>query len=1068
MKLTKIKLINWHMFTDNEIDVNGNLLITGDNGNGKSTLIDAIFYLLSGGEESKKNFNAAANDESERTLITYMRGKLGGEKKEFLRNDSSIITHIALEFCYENDGKSSVLGCIIAIENSSRPRAKFYIAMDKSLNDLKFVSDSGDILDYVTFKSINDKDASMFLGDTISGRRKKIVDFLQIANADKYIELLKSAKAFRPINSSVSDFVFKFLLKEDDVDITSLANELAQYQELRSIINREKEKIALLETFIDKAKQYVANEREIKYLNILDKELKIETLKGKIRKIEDRIISAQQKIDNAHLAQEAIDDDIRKVTNEIEALEQGDEFKSIRQKKDEIEKLNSQISQLSQKIDDIECDFKLELEIMKQIGLEYDFFKYIRSGDILLLNKYKKEYRGKYLELQQHFIGQKGKAEEDEKQCKQKIFDINADLRALSNGNNNYDKRVIDLISIIKEQFNNKYGRDISVKPLCECIEIKDDEWRNAIEGYLGIHRFDLIVAPEYFYDAVAIYDKYAKNRKIYGIGVVNTNAVYEGKIAEKSLFSKIEVKNPYANAVCQRLLGRVNCAESTNEFTSGQTAITKSCMVYSNDIASAINPRYYEIPFIGEDSVHVRTQLLQTELDSENKRLSSIRKDILNLNNKLTSMRYTKIDEKDIDNYWAKKAGLEDKVKALSLEVEEMQKDEGLIALSSRLDSLNDKCKNLYAQRGNFVEEINRSQVEANKGTVDKGKAENELDDLMIIYQPLVDGIDDSYDFEMFKRQFSSSGQIAENEIARKRRINNNSETAIKSGMFEYSQQYNANLQCNIANINDFIGEYNRIRNDAIANNEAKADEAFNEARKAFNENFISKLKTRIERAKTNLADINRSLKRHPFGRDEEVYQFVMRESDDQEMRDYARIITSGKELGQKDLFTETLDECDRDVMQGLFDKLSAIGDPTQIQKDFHKYLDYRAYSQYDIRINNKHGEEFYFSKIQKEKSGGEMQTPFYVIIGSCFNELMKKDERQSGACLVAFDEAFNNMDEPRTITLMEYYKKLKIQLLIVVPTNHSHSIIPYVDTVVSLIKRDNTITEAYLYNNG
>lgn len=96
MKLTKIKLINWHMFTDNEIDVNGNLLITGDNGNGKSTLIDAIFYLLSGGEESKKNFNAAANDESERTLITYMRGKLGGEKKEFLRNDSSIITHIAL------------------------------------------------------------------------------------------------------------------------------------------------------------------------------------------------------------------------------------------------------------------------------------------------------------------------------------------------------------------------------------------------------------------------------------------------------------------------------------------------------------------------------------------------------------------------------------------------------------------------------------------------------------------------------------------------------------------------------------------------------------------------------------------------------------------------------------------------------------------------------------------------------------------------------------------------------------------------------------------------------------
>ena len=58
--------------------------------------------------------------------------------------------------------------------------------------------------------------------------------------------------------------------------------------------------------------------------------------------------------------------------------------------------------------------------------------------------------------------------------------------------------------------------------------------------------------------------------------------------------------------------------------------------------------------------------------------------------------------------------------------------------------------------------------------------------------------------------------------------------------------------------------------------------------------------------------------------------------------------------------------------------------------------------------------------------------------------------------------------MDQPRTITLMEYYKRLNIQLIIVVPTNHSQSIIPYVDTVVSLVKKDNVINEAYLYNNG
>ena len=68
MKLTKIKLINWHIFSDNVINLEGNLLITGENGNGKSTLIDAIFFVLSGGDE--KNFNSAANEESKRNLTT--------------------------------------------------------------------------------------------------------------------------------------------------------------------------------------------------------------------------------------------------------------------------------------------------------------------------------------------------------------------------------------------------------------------------------------------------------------------------------------------------------------------------------------------------------------------------------------------------------------------------------------------------------------------------------------------------------------------------------------------------------------------------------------------------------------------------------------------------------------------------------------------------------------------------------------------------------------------------------------------------------------------------------------
>ena len=79
--LTKIKLINWHGFYDETINIQGSTLITGDNGCGKSTLLDAIYFLLSGGEDNK--FNAAANENANRNLTTYMRGKTGTEGKEF-------------------------------------------------------------------------------------------------------------------------------------------------------------------------------------------------------------------------------------------------------------------------------------------------------------------------------------------------------------------------------------------------------------------------------------------------------------------------------------------------------------------------------------------------------------------------------------------------------------------------------------------------------------------------------------------------------------------------------------------------------------------------------------------------------------------------------------------------------------------------------------------------------------------------------------------------------------------------------------------------------------------------
>ena len=90
-RLTKIKLVNWHLFSNQTIQIKDNTLISGENGSGKSTLLDALQYLLVGGKSGVK-FNIAATDEARRSLEGYVRGRIGAENKEFLRNGDVIIT----------------------------------------------------------------------------------------------------------------------------------------------------------------------------------------------------------------------------------------------------------------------------------------------------------------------------------------------------------------------------------------------------------------------------------------------------------------------------------------------------------------------------------------------------------------------------------------------------------------------------------------------------------------------------------------------------------------------------------------------------------------------------------------------------------------------------------------------------------------------------------------------------------------------------------------------------------------------------------------------------------------
>lgn len=105
-KLTRIRLINWHYFSNETINVNGSCLISGENATGKSTILDAIQLILT---TNTRRFNPAANEKSRRDLKGYVRCKTGEEGNTYIRKNN-VISYVALEFYEESRDRFFVLG----------------------------------------------------------------------------------------------------------------------------------------------------------------------------------------------------------------------------------------------------------------------------------------------------------------------------------------------------------------------------------------------------------------------------------------------------------------------------------------------------------------------------------------------------------------------------------------------------------------------------------------------------------------------------------------------------------------------------------------------------------------------------------------------------------------------------------------------------------------------------------------------------------------------------------------------------------------------------------------------
>ena len=125
--LTRLRLINWHYFSNINVRFDQINFLTGENAAGKSTLIDAMQVVLLG-DTSGRIFNKAASEKSGRTIKGYLKGEIGDEGEgvyRYLRN-GRFTSYICLEFHDDVLDSYFTLGIVFDVYEDGSEQQHFF------------------------------------------------------------------------------------------------------------------------------------------------------------------------------------------------------------------------------------------------------------------------------------------------------------------------------------------------------------------------------------------------------------------------------------------------------------------------------------------------------------------------------------------------------------------------------------------------------------------------------------------------------------------------------------------------------------------------------------------------------------------------------------------------------------------------------------------------------------------------------------------------------------------------------------------------------------------------------
>lgn len=1052
--IVKLRLINWHYFGNTTTDIKRLTFLTGPNGTGKSTIIDAMQILILG-TTRPDNFNKAANEKGRqsRTLLSYLRGQTGIADDGTVMNlrPGNFTSYIALEISDDTNGQVFTLGVVFDVDAADNvDKHYFYLDSPFPVND--FTSEQGT----KKARPMTYPELSRYVRENYKANHFRFFDtdisyqlFIHeiFGNLpDKYFSLFKKAVSFAPIDN-ISSFITEYICDvEKQIDIAPMQNNIENYKILEYEAKRLKTKAENLQTIQNTYQSMRSFDKKLDLLKYINDRVSFEEGQKKVQILEERLEK-----DNKRLL--AISDEIAQFDRQIEELRQdlsSYQAKKLQSKNYSLteklslkkEGITRQIAAIAMQVENVKRQLSEYVRDYKEVTTR--FVNYYRHFDTRRLGEKIAPMFDELLELCQDIQSECIALEEnlssdkvdfptitafrnDMEQLRNSAIQVRSaianesykaasdlqqlqhDLSAVNSGRKPFDKIGPNYMAIKEslEQALKSRHSDSYVHIFCDLVDVNDPEWTMALEAVLFNQKFNFFVNPQYYEEANRLLKELSDRYQYYRISLVDTERLLQSDIRadEHSIATLIDTDDEGARAYSDYLLGRIRKCKTFEEARRSGSGLLSDCTGYRGFATWYLNKNNARVFFLGRE-VNSQTKALSAKDYQEVNQRASLLSEALDKVDDLRTLKTMSENELlayqgdvqregEIENLQRNLTNVDSEMHDASLgDMNEVQKK--IDAIEEDIKAVEKDREDRLTERGSLINETARLNGEeiplARKNLEDFRKNVEQFDSKIVNeeYDPFFNKLLDEQHMTFAQIRMEASKEWIQ---ANNKYIHE--KNALVRLRADYCALYKLNYDTTSLDSNEeFDKELENINKVRLPDYEEKIKQAHDASIREFKDDFVYKLRTAIETVYAQIEELNQALIDNRFGRDS--YQFKV--SPNKDYIEYYDMIMDPLLLKTGDaeqLFLEKYKSTMDDLFTLISSSTSAQGEQKeQIRKNIETFTSYTTYILFDLLVTRGEGEErqtISLGRSFKSQSGGETQTPFYIAILASFASLCR-----------------------------------------------------------------------------